>query len=445
MMLNFRTGLTALLVAGVGSAFAQTVHFYDGFETGTVGSDVQSSIWNAAPDVAAGVGYKIASSGSYLSGVTTFTVAPASGLNMLFGDVSTATRPRPWGKIDPAIDTASKVLVLSVKQFDPLNHPQGGNARNFTQIADYSTDFLRVSPSGLSDLLAQGVFNAVGAQTAVSWQANGAQGGPGSPIASRYALRKISVAPGFGIPDPVTGLPGNTGPDWFFVGVDNPLTAEVEVAPRSRGWHTLTTAVDNLVMATNVDGIPAAVVPHGRTRTWDQISFANVTTVTPTWYDDILVRSFDPGSINLKVILSNLSESADLSTIPVSLTVQDSTANPAVGSPFTGLTLDSFGTVTATTSSRGLYNMVIKAPTFLSKVLSNVDIQNVGVHGLVATLINGDVDDDGEVGPGDFELVVANFGTSVGPELGDLDRDGEVGPSDFEIVVANFGIAGENP
>jgi hypothetical protein len=198
-------------------------------------------------------------------------------------------------------------------------------------------------------------------------------------------------------------------------------------------------------MATNVDGIPAAVVPHGRTRTWDQISFANVTTVTPTWYDDILVRSFDPGSINLKVILSNLSESADLSTIPVSLTVQDSTANPAVGSPFTGLTLDSFGTVTATTSSRGLYNMVIKAPTFLSKVLSNVDIQNVGVHGLVATLINGDVDDDGEVGPGDFELVVANFGTSVGPELGDLDRDGEVGPSDFEIVVANFGIAGENP
>jgi hypothetical protein len=89
--------------------------------------------------------------------------------------------------------------------------------------------------------------------------------------------------------------------------------------------------------------------------------------------------------------------------------------------------------------------MVIKAPTFLSKVVSNVDIQNVGVHGLVATLINGDVDDDGEVGPGDFELVVANFGTSVGPELGDLDRDGEVGPSDFEIVVANFGIAGENP
>ena len=60
-------------------------------------------------------------------------------------------------------------------------------------------------------------------------------------------------------------------------------------------------------------------------------------------------------------------------------------------------------------------------------------------------LVIEDVDDDGEVGPGDFELVVANFGSSAGPELGDLDRDGEVGPSDFEIVVANFGLAGENP
>jgi hypothetical protein len=36
--------------------------------------------------------------------------------------------------------------------------------------------------------------------------------------------------------------------------------------------------------------------------------------------------------------------------------------------------------------------------------------------------------------------VVSNFGTDLGPEFGDVDRDGEVGPSDFEIVVANFGL-----
>jgi hypothetical protein len=53
---------------------------------------------------------------------------------------------------------------------------------------------------------------------------------------------------------------------------------------------------------------------------------------------------------------------------------------------------------------------------------------------------NGDVDGDFEVGPGDFETVVANFGLAPAtPEEGDVDRDGEVGPSDFEIIVANFG------
>lgn len=54
--------------------------------------------------------------------------------------------------------------------------------------------------------------------------------------------------------------------------------------------------------------------------------------------------------------------------------------------------------------------------------------------------LNGDVDGDLEVGPGDFEIITSNFGNSpTTPEEGDLDRDGEVGPGDFEIVVANFG------
>lgn len=443
-MLNFRTGLSALLVAGVGSAFAQTVHFYDGFETGTAGSDPLASIWNAAPDTGAGVGYKIATSGSYLSGVTSFSVAPASGNNMLFADVSGSTRPRPWGKIDPAVDTASKVLVLSLRFFDPLNHASGGNARNFAQIADYTTDFSRVLPSALNDLLALGVFNAVGTNTLNPWQAGGAQGGPGSPIASRYGVRKVSVAPGFGYPD-INGIPTNSTPDWHFVGVDDLLTAEVEAAPRTRGWNRLVTAVDNVNMLTFVNGKKAALVPHGRARTWDQISLSNVSALAPAWYDDVLVRSFDPGSLNIQPIFTNVSPSANLASIPVTVTIQDSSANPAVGSPFTGLTVDAFGTITATTSSRGLYDIIIKAPTFLRKVFKNVDIQNIGVHGLVATLINGDVDDDTEIGPTDFEAIVANFGNDAGPNGGDVDRDGEVGPSDFEIVNANFSIGDETP
>lgn len=53
-------------------------------------------------------------------------------------------------------------------------------------------------------------------------------------------------------------------------------------------------------------------------------------------------------------------------------------------------------------------------------------------------LENGDVDLDGEVGPGDFELVVSQFGNPGGSA--DCDQDGEVGPGDFEIIVDNFGL-----
>ena len=55
----------------------------------------------------------------------------------------------------------------------------------------------------------------------------------------------------------------------------------------------------------------------------------------------------------------------------------------------------------------------------------------------------GEVDRDGEVGPSDFERVVAAFGATPADvnwdAWADLDFDGEVGPGDFEIVVSNFG------
>ena len=54
----------------------------------------------------------------------------------------------------------------------------------------------------------------------------------------------------------------------------------------------------------------------------------------------------------------------------------------------------------------------------------------------------GDIDRDCEVGPGDFERVVAAFGSGPADATwdawADVDFDGEVGPSDFEIVVDNF-------
>lgn len=83
----------------------------------------------------------------------------------------------------------------------------------------------------------------------------------------------------------------------------------------------------------------------------------------------------------------------------------------------------------------GAYTLRFKGGSFLSR--SAPVFLGSGDISLSVSLPNGDSDQDGEVGPSDFEAVVAQFGASGS---GDLDNDGEVGPSDFEIVVANFGL-----
>ena len=59
--------------------------------------------------------------------------------------------------------------------------------------------------------------------------------------------------------------------------------------------------------------------------------------------------------------------------------------------------------------------------------------------------IPGDIDGDGEIGPGDFETIVSDFGLEVtdpnADPNADIDGDGEIGPGDFEYIVLNFGRA----
>jgi formylglycine-generating enzyme required for sulfatase activity len=87
----------------------------------------------------------------------------------------------------------------------------------------------------------------------------------------------------------------------------------------------------------------------------------------------------------------------------------------------------------------GVYTLRFKGGTFLATTL-NVYLSGTSLTSQHATLKNGDIDQDGEVGPSDFELVVAQFG---GSGSADVDNDGEVGPADFEIIVNNFGLGDE--
>lgn len=61
--------------------------------------------------------------------------------------------------------------------------------------------------------------------------------------------------------------------------------------------------------------------------------------------------------------------------------------------------------------------------------------------------VNGDIDGDNEVGPGDFGILATKFGLAQGDNgyLADADLDGdeEIGPGDFGILARNFGLAGD--
>ncbi|MBN8690962.1 MAG: hypothetical protein J0L72_09275 [Armatimonadetes bacterium] len=85
-------------------------------------------------------------------------------------------------------------------------------------------------------------------------------------------------------------------------------------------------------------------------------------------------------------------------------------------------------------SMTGSVTLKFKGGTFLAKTISFTGGSNL--TGQDASCMNGDIDQDGEVGSTDFDAVVAAFG-NTGPE--DCDNDGEVGASDFDIVVGNFG------
>jgi hypothetical protein len=86
----------------------------------------------------------------------------------------------------------------------------------------------------------------------------------------------------------------------------------------------------------------------------------------------------------------------------------------------------------------GAYTLRFKGGTYLAKTY-NVNVTGLDLT-IAASLRNGDINQDGEVGPSDFEAVVAQFG---GVGTADVDNDGEVGPSDFEIIIANFGLGDE--
>jgi hypothetical protein len=68
------------------------------------------------------------------------------------------------------------------------------------------------------------------------------------------------------------------------------------------------------------------------------------------------------------------------------------------------------------------------------------DVGQYTVNGTYTPLlVPGDANGDGTVGPADFDLLFAHFGTTGTWADGDFDRDGVIGFSDFQILELNWG------
>lgn len=96
----------------------------------------------------------------------------------------------------------------------------------------------------------------------------------------------------------------------------------------------------------------------------------------------------------------------------------------------------------------GTYEVYLETLGHLLKRVTTTVSGGVSTFG-VAELVPGDADCDNEVGPGDFEIVVSAFGSSIGSSgyvfAADFDWNGEIGPSDFECLLENFSRIGDQP
>ncbi len=98
------------------------------------------------------------------------------------------------------------------------------------------------------------------------------------------------------------------------------------------------------------------------------------------------------------------------------------------------------------TNARGDVEVVVKPDHFLSRRTPMTVTDQAGYLPYMVFL-NGDINNDNEVGPADFALLAVAFGSFDGDpnytNAADLNDDGEVGPADFSILATNFGSFGE--
>ncbi|OGH60941.1 MAG: hypothetical protein A3G34_17280 [Candidatus Lindowbacteria bacterium RIFCSPLOWO2_12_FULL_62_27] len=109
----------------------------------------------------------------------------------------------------------------------------------------------------------------------------------------------------------------------------------------------------------------------------------------------------------------------------------------------TALSQDTTGATGIMSLGNGLdgdYRIEIKAPGALTRRVS-VTIANGVINGgagiTIPSLVKGDANGSGDIGPGDWSVVVDNWGST--DPTADSNNSGDVGPGDWSVIVDNWG------
>lgn len=454
MKMSGKLGLIALVSAIAGPALAANpeVLFYDGFETVASGSNPDAAIWNLGTTCSnlatQQPGATVQSSYSYPVGTNTTTVTPVAGSNLsLVPTIAVSSRLRYWGKLSRAT-TTTEVCRLSFYQWDdPSNISGSGNGRMMIQLTDYNPGYSIIpntTTSGvnqtiisgsLQQLVAAGFWNDSGTAPNPGQNYNGGWYGPiaGAPISigSAFAGRLLYFTGASPIPGMNSGfcaMGQNTSP----------------LKRRSRGWHKFDVLYGPGRTEFHVDGVLMFYVDGQKTATFDLLTLGPNESSSTFFglYDELKATTYDPGMISFNVGFQNFI--GDVTQIPLTVEVVDGGGTVVAGPYSTSCDASGNVVINPTGLPVGNYKLRVGGSSFLT---NNVlfDYSTLGSYTASLSLVNGDVDDDGEVGSTDFDTVVANFGNSPATaSQGDVDGDGEVGSSDFDIVVANFAL-GDNP
>lgn len=114
------------------------------------------------------------------------------------------------------------------------------------------------------------------------------------------------------------------------------------------------------------------------------------------------------------------------------------------GSYAAPLTAGAFNVKVNETGNQAIY---LDGPGYLRKSVGTFNLTLCDVSGVNVELVNGDINNDNEIGPADFAALSAAFGSFLGDAnfnaLADLNGDDEVGPADFAKLAENFGQFGD--